>query len=573
MATYSTVKQAQTALTSALNAQVAKLSATPAKTSTPVSTPAKTSSSGSQPVPAYGSTVTDSAGRTGIAKFDPNTGLSTAPTTQSNNPSAPGYVPNRAVNNPDPNYNQGQQNLNPTAPPVAPPSTATLADQFYSQINSQLAPVIASIQESELQAEKEATSNQNFIGGMGSSSAVAGLNAEKSKLTADRDSKITSLMEWAVSQSQTSATAEHQTEYQAYQDALTRSDKQSADYVSQKQSQAQQTIKTLPTDLTDLQTNHPDIYNGLLQYFDGNENLMKADWIAGHAQQVVGDPIVVGNKITFVHIDPITGKHSTETIENPGGIPFTKDDVKVVPNQGIFVRDVSDPTGQTWKSIGGANPYYMANQAATLNSKNAMLVSRYGTAVNNITKQLFPTPANNPLNLYSNSLNYTTKLNEAHKLSTSPTTADKGPSDLELIDAAVKINNGGQQITETQVNSLFRSLNLEGKATIEGGKIIGTSALLTNAQRNAIKTLAENNIKAQKQNALNATKVISERATRAGVPAQMISTPEDIMGLSAASNPPADAGTNITEITSYGATDNGDGTYTMPDGSVVDPNQ
>ena len=71
----------------------------------------------------------------------------------------------------------------------------------------------------------------------------------------------------------------------------------------------------------------------------------------------------------------------------------------------------------------------------------------------------------------------------------------------------------------------------------------------------------------------NATKVIADRGVRAGIPKEMLSTPEDIMALSAASNPTADSGSIINEITTAGGTQNSDGTYSMPDGSIVDPNQ
>ena len=479
---------------------------------------------------------------------------------------------------PAPTGTQGSDTAFQAAKSSLLPTNVSSQDQFYQDVYSKLQPVIDSINKAEKYAEDQAnvastksTSARNFamnaqgLAGSSEADAMAGLTEQERTQAIEaakvqQASQIADLTKWAI--------PEAQTEYQA---AQSRNDTLSTNYIAQQKTNAKSTIESLPIALTDLQSTDPNTYNNLLQYYDGNENLMKADWIAGHLGQSLdgGKPIQAGTHLIYTFKDPVTGKVFTQNIDT--GVPLSADyTIQGNANDGLFL--INKSTGET-KQVSSGNPYYTANQAATLASKNAMLTSRYGTAVNNITKQLYPTPANNPLNLYSNSLNYTTKLNEAYKLSISPDTVEKGPSDLELIDAAVKINNGGQQITETQVNQLFTSLNIVGKATIEAGKLSGTSALLTDDQRQAIKTLAENNIKAQKENALNATKVIADRGVRAGIPKEMLSTPEDIMALSAASNPTADSGSIINEITTAGGTQNSDGTYSMPDGSIVDPNQ
>lgn len=475
-----------------------------------------------------------------------------------------------------------------TPAPVAPPS------DFFKSVYDQLAPVISAITGAETAAETAAYAAGTQT--MNATSQALGSRGLAGSGEAIREAGNVNLMTAAnVAQAKQSyATAmtdvakfaipEARTEYQnaiAQRNIdVNRNDVNAQNYITQQTTLAENSVKSLGkigTSLDSLQQTDPNAYQALLEKYQGDVASMKADWLGAAAANrlVIGSPIINGDKITFITQNAITGEHSSETIDNPSGAPLTSNDVKVVPNFGLYVRDTSDPTGATWTHIGGANPYYAANQEATLASKNAMLVSRYGTAVNNITRQLFPTPTSNPINLYSNAQNYTTKLTEAYKKAISGTTKEKGPADLELLDSAVKINNGGQQITEAQINAIFNSLNIPGKATIEGGKLVGVSALLTDGQRQAIKDLADANIAAQKQNAINATNVIAERATRAGVPAQMLSTPEDIQALSAASNPAADAGAGgaITEIQSAGGTDNGDGTFTMPDGSVVDSGQ
>lgn len=349
---------------------------------------------------------------------------------------------------------------------------------------------------------------------------------------------------------------------------------QSTDYISQKITQAQNWIKKYGysgVTLDEVKQQDPNTYATILQAYNGNENAMKADYLANlPVGSVIGQPVINGSKVTFVTQDPRTKEYKTTTID--AGTNLEQGNYKAVNVPGVGVVTYNQDTGQANVLSGSSNPYYMANQAATLDAKKAMLVSRYGTAVNNIIRQLYPTPTSNPINLYSNALNYTAKLNTAYDHLTSGKSADKGADDLDLIDSYVKIANGGGQITEGQINALFNSLGYTGKATIEGGKVVGVSSLLTDAQRKEIYSLSKDNISAQKENALAATKVIGDRATRAGVPVNAITTPEDIIGLSSASNPSADAGASTdigTQIQDAGGTDNGDGTYTMPDGSVV----
>ncbi len=455
-------------------------------------------------------------------------------------------------------FANAQNALNPSNTPLS-------EEDFYKKIQDQIQPVLDAVKQAgELQSgvlTSEANATLGARGLAGSSVAAGDIASIKADQATKYATALKDLTTWAIPE----ASAE-------FQAAQTRNDTLAQNYINTSIQKAQNAIKGIAssgTSFSDFQKNNPDEFNSLLQYYSGDVNSMKADYLASIPNIDFSKAIQSGTNLVVPHVDPVTGKATVEVIDT--GTQLTADD-KVVKSADGGVVIYNTRTGQV-QELGGGNPYYLANQGATLASKQAMLVSRYGTAVNNITKQLYPTPANNPLNLYSNSLNYTTKLNEAYKLSAASDTADKGPSDLELIDAAVKINNGGQQITETQVNSLFKSLNIGGKATIEGGKLTGTSALLTDDQRKAIKTLAENNIKAQKANALNAVNVIGERATRAGVPANMISTPEDIMALTAAANPTADAQSGTVQDmngNSLQVTANADGTYTDSSGVNYD---
>ena len=478
---------------------------------------------------------------------------------------------------------QAQKNVTPGATPT--PQT------FFEQAQSFFQPVLDQINQSTIAAENAArqqaaqtstqqTSAMNFgMNQRGLAGSSEG-NAGAAQIENQRGATVSA----AVAQAEKAKADAIQNLYSTmssqassdFQNALARNDAQSANYIATTKAKTQQSIKSLGAtghSLDNLQQTDPSAYQAALQAYDGDVNTMKADWIAGASGISLdgGKPIQAGTNLIYTFKDPSTGKVFTQNIDT--GIPLSADWAVAKSADGAIIQ-YNKETGQA-KQLTSGDPYYQANKGATLASKQAMLVSRYGTAVNNITKQLYPTPTSNPFNLYSNSLNYTTKLDTAYKQSSEPSNTNRGASDLELADAAIKINNGGQQITEAQFRAFNDSLGMMGAAKLGWDKFTQGNLLLTQGQRDAIHRLAKENISAQKENTLNAAKVVAERATRAGVPSNMLNTPEDIISLSAASNPQADSqqGGAVMELQSNGATDNGDGTWTTSDGQIVDPNQ
>lgn len=493
----------------------------------------------------------------------------------------------------DLSYGQAQQNLQPSATPKP--------EDFFARVQAEMQPVLDQINKATIAAEQAAsrgaaiTSTQETSAmnagaaarGLAGSSAgeaqSAAITAENGKTIADataqaeqwKASTIQTVMQNVLSQSSTD-----------FQNAISRSDTQSANYVATQQANAQKSVKSLALTgmtLDQMQQTDPNAYQTLLQRYNGDANTMKADWIAAAMPSSLdgGKPIMSGTHLIYTFKDITTGKTITQSIDT--GVPLGTDWVTSHSSDGAMFMS-NTQTGE-FKQLTSPDPYYKATKQANLDSKSAMLISRYGTAVNNIIKQLYPTPTSNPMNLYSNALNYTTKLNTSYKASTDTSITDKGPSDLELMDAAIKINNGGQQITEAQFNAFNNSLGALGEAKLGWDKFQGalsgdSSLLLTQGQRDAIYKLANENVAAQKENAINATRVIAGRATRAGVPSKMVSTPEDIMGLSAAANQAADSSAGAvdpaaatSDLQAAGATDNGDGTWTLTDGTVIDTTQ
>lgn len=173
------------------------------------------------------------------------------------------------------------------------------------------------------------------------------------------------------------------------------------------------------------------------------------------------------------------------------------------------------------------------NNAGSLTDYRALLgdlaVARTNAAnantVNATIKSLYGTQAANPITAYRTASIWIGNVNAAYGKSTDPTNSNKGASDLELIDAAVKLNNGGQQVTQVQVDALSKSLSLKGKITVEGGKVAGYSGILDTGTRTAIRDLATSNLIQKRIAATDATATINTRLSQTGSASNM-SLPE-----------------------------------------------
>lgn len=160
-------------------------------------------------------------------------------------------------------------------------------------------------------------------------------------------------------------------------------------------------------------------------------------------------------------------------------------------------------------------------RAALTQLAGARTLSANASAVNATMKALYPLASSNPITQYNNASIYIGNVNTAYAKSIDPTNKNKGASDLELIDAAVKLNNGGQQVTQTQVDALVKSLGLPGKITVEGGKVTGISGIIDNGTRQAIRDLATSNLITKRQSANEAVAAVNARLGTSGAPSNL----------------------------------------------------
>lgn len=197
-------------------------------------------------------------------------------------------------------------------------------------------------------------------------------------------------------------------------------------------------------------------------------------------------------------------------------------------------------------------------RAALTDLAGARTVAANANAVNSTIKSLYGTAAANPITAYRTASIWIGNVNAAYAKSNDPSNVNKGPSDLELIDAAVKLNNGGQQVTQVQVDALQQAIGFPGKITVQGGKVTGTSQLLDSGTRTAIRDLATSNLIQKIIAAGEATDNINSTLTSRNLPSnynlpqiQAAMIPEGFVNQGTA----ADGQTTV---------------YLMPDGSVVD---
>lgn len=208
------------------------------------------------------------------------------------------------------------------------------------------------------------------------------------------------------------------------------------------------------------------------------------------------------------------------------------------------------------------------NNAGTLDQYRSALTDLAGArtmaaeanTVNSTIKSMYGTATANPITAYRNASIWIGNVNAAYAKSTDPTNVNKGASDLELMDAAVKLNNGGQQITQVQVDALQKSIGLPGKITVEGGKITGYSGILDSGTRSAIRDLATANLIQKRIGANTATASINQTLKSRGV-----SDTYNLPQLQAAMIPEGSTNTGT-------AADGMTTVYMMQDGSVQDAN-
>lgn len=211
-----------------------------------------------------------------------------------------------ANTNPDAAFANAKSSVNPTAAPTP--------EDFYKSVYSQLSPVLDAISQSETVAERNAatasttrTSQNNFalnaqgLAGSSEAGSMAGNNqaqffhdVEAAKATqADAISKVT---QFAIPEA-----------YSQYTDALTRNDANSNAYIKQAQTNLNNSLTGLAASgltLSDIEQSNPLEYQTLLQYANGDKNILTDMYISAASQNKKllnnGNPLTqIGNNLTY----------------------------------------------------------------------------------------------------------------------------------------------------------------------------------------------------------------------------------------------------------------------------------
>lgn len=501
-----------------------------------------------------------------------NTGISSSQA--ANTPAQ--YYPRQISGASDPAFAAAQAGQTPsTTPPTA--------DDFFAKIYAQLAPVIDAIGQNEASAETQANiaarkaesatnAGLNSRGMAGSSEA----NAEQGQVDEARNAAIQSakatqatamanLVQWAVPQA-----------YTEFQDALTHYDTQSAAYIKSKQDQATNTVASLAKNgisLDEVKSVHPDEYNQLVQYFNGDENLMRATYIGSiPAASMIGDPVYNGSKATFLYVDPITHAYKSTTIDTGTNLDAKNTEVKTVAGVGVVVVDKA--TGQAQVIGGTDNPYYMANQAATLEQKNQRITA---------TKALIATKLIGPqINKDASIQNYMAVAPIMDRIkSAAGEITSSGINETNaaaLLDDITKLNTQGQAITQGQVGLTESSLSYADQAKVLLQKVSGSGGVITPKVASDIVKLANDNYALYQKAYQDHVAIYNARLKNtpngdlsAYSPLTDISNLGSVVDGSYANSlqstlqtpaSTASAGNNSLGV------DNGDGTVTAPDGTV-----
>jgi hypothetical protein len=267
-----------------------------------------------------------------------------------------------------------------------------------------------------------------------------------------------------------------------------------------------------------------------------------------------------GNYTAFASTIPDGMKPKVERLMGlaPGTLS-NKDELAYLTASALKQQQLAQAGQKVQISLNNAGSLDQYRQALT-DLAGARTLQAQANTVNSTIKSLYGTAASNPITAYRTASIWIGNVNAAYAKSIDPANANKGPSDLELIDAAVKLNNGGQQVTQVQVDALQKAIGWPGKITVEGGKVTGISGLLDTGTRTAIRDLATSNLVQKRIAAVDATTNINSALAQRGV-SDSYSLPQ----LQAAMIPEG-------FINQGTAADGKTTVYLMPDKSIVDAN-
>ena len=356
--------------------------------------------------------------------------------------------------------------------------TPQTEDQIYAYYAGKSAASIGAAIETEQAAEEAAnvastkeTSARNFdlnARGMAGSSEAEQAAATTEKTRTDAINTAMAQRDTTLGQIYDNVTKMAATDFQYQQSTI------APQYIAQAEKNLTDTLTGIASKgmtLQELQQTNPNVYNTLLQYTNGDQNILNAKWLSVASPQVVGTPTQSGTNLVYAVQDPITKKISTVTLDT--GVPLTADDIATnVAGVGVVVTNKL--TGEAHVVGGTANPYYLANQQATLETKQQRLENSkaleatkiVGTQINNDAR------VQNFLGIAP----YMAKLQAAQ--SEIATNGINETNAAELIDSATKINTGGQAITQGQTGLIQESQSYADQLVALQQKVKGQGGVI-----------------------------------------------------------------------------------------------
>lgn len=407
-----------------------------------------------------------------VPSYDSTGKLIPKSTNPSNTSTPTTYYPYQRAGNIDTGFANAQANLTP--------QPAQTEQDFYNKVYAQLQPVLDSIQQAEQVKEgaaniegTKATSEMNFalgsrgLAGSSEGAAMSGQveqarNQAIAQAKSEQATAVGNLVQWAI--------PEAQAEFQA---AQTRNDTLSQNYINTAIQKAQNSIKGIAQSgmtFSDFQKTQPDAFNNLLQYYNGDANQMKADFIAAIPNIDLSKAIQSGSNLIVPHIDPTTGQPTIEVLDT--GVQLTADE-KVVKGADGGVVIYNSRTGKA-TSLGGGNPYYMANQKSLAEGRTQMVESRKALIASRVIGSQVKSDAAiqnfQKIAPLMGSLQAT--YDEIKNGNLNEETAAR------LLDNITQLNTGGKVITEGQIALTKDSQSYIDRANVILNKIKGSGGVI-----------------------------------------------------------------------------------------------
>lgn len=252
-----------------------------------------------------------------------------------------------------------------TANAVLAPTTPRTEQQIYDEnrkmrqgeidaINAKFDSYISSQTQTNKESDAQANAVARASGLAGSPDAYTGIkktadlgNMALDKINNERSAEIMDIFGKISSEAKATAKTESDNAKVA-----------AKDYIANSAQKAQNAVKALAykgIDPDTVKTSSPDDYQKLVDMYNGDENALRADYLANVPKDsVVGNPIISGKTVTYLTKDPKTGAIKSTTVDTGHDLTNGKDtSVHSIAGVGLAIVNKADGTAHI---IGGTKP-------------------------------------------------------------------------------------------------------------------------------------------------------------------------------------------------------------------------